>query len=336
MSDISPTTVVRTRDRKSEPLGLHVVYTPPGPRTIDLIFVHGLGGTSRLSWSYDRNLANFWPKEWLPLEPGFKDARILTFGYNANFMSQTKDLFNISDFAKDLLLQLKVGMDENVVSLEIGKVPIIFVVHSMGGLVVKKAYILGTQDVQYRDILDNVRGIVFLATPHRGSNLADMLNTLLSATFQSPKQYVTDLHRNSARISDINDQFRLYADKLELVSFFETMPTSVGIKKVVCVHVLVSSAFLSYHRCHCSLTRPPSLSLNAIPPSSATSMSSPLRSTPTTTMLTSLTHLAIPTTSVCAMSSRRSSTNSKSPSPTAAHAPSVTATASAACPAPRS
>lgn len=112
----------RSNDRRNEPLGLHVVYHPPGHRSVDIIFVHGLGGTSRLSWSWSKDLSLFWPQEWLPLEPGFTDARILTFGYNAHFMSQTKDNLNISDFAKDLLLQMKFGNDENVNSLGIGEV----------------------------------------------------------------------------------------------------------------------------------------------------------------------------------------------------------------------
>jgi hypothetical protein len=179
-------------------------------------------------------LSLFWPKEWLPLEPELKEARILTFGYNAHFMSQTRDTFNVSDFAKDLLMQMKFGTDANVKSLDIGKVPLIFVVHSMGGLVVKKAYILGCQDPQYQHILDNVCSVVFLATPHRGSSLADILNKFLYVSFHSPKQYINDLMRNSQRISDINDQFRLHADKMQIVSFFETQPTNVGLKKVVC------------------------------------------------------------------------------------------------------
>lgn len=109
-------------DRKNEPLGLHVIHHPGDSHAIDIIFVHGLGGTSRLSWSWDRDLANFWPQEWLPLEPELSDARILTFGYNAHFMSQKGDVFNISDFAKDLLLQMKFGSDANVQALDIGKV----------------------------------------------------------------------------------------------------------------------------------------------------------------------------------------------------------------------
>ncbi|KAI1329427.1 hypothetical protein F5Y16DRAFT_417831 [Xylariaceae sp. FL0255] len=234
----------RSRDRRNEPLGLHVIHDPAGQRSIDIIFVHGLGGTSRLSWSWNRDLSFFWPQEWLPLEPGFETARLLTFGYNAFFMSQSKDTFNIADFAKDLLLQMRFGNDENVQSLDIGKVPIIFVVHSMGGLVIKKAYILGSQDPQFKHVLDAVCSMVFLATPHRGSNLAEILNRFLSVSFQSPKQYINDLQRNSARIIDINDQFKLYADKIQLVSFFETQATSVGIKKMVIVER--DSAILDY------------------------------------------------------------------------------------------
>lgn len=145
--------------------------------------------------------------------------------------------------------------------LIIHKVPIIFVVHSMGGLVVKKvsganplvlypltmsrkAYILGSQDPQYQRILDTVCSIVFLATPHRGSNLADILNRFLNVSFQSPKQYVSDLQKNSARIVDINDQFKFYADKMDIVSFFETQPTPLGIKKAVS---LLRNIYCSMH-----------------------------------------------------------------------------------------
>lgn len=143
----------RSVDRSNELHGLQVLYRPDNPRAIGIIFVRGLGGISRLTWSWDRHLNRFWPKERLPLEPGFKDARVLSCRYNANFLSQTVDIFNISDFAKDLLLQVNFGSDENK-RLEVGKVSdqnvigelisqvnrvhIIFLVHSMGGVVFKK------------------------------------------------------------------------------------------------------------------------------------------------------------------------------------------------------
>ena len=77
--------------------------------------------------------------------------------------------------------------------------------------------------------------MVFLATPHRGSHLAKILNRLLQVSFQSPRQYISDLEKGSARINDINDEFRHHASKLKLVSFFETRPTgtTIGLAKTV-------------------------------------------------------------------------------------------------------
>lgn len=39
-------------------------------------------------------------------------------------MSQTKDAFNISDFAKDLLVQMRFGNDDQIRALDIGHVSI--------------------------------------------------------------------------------------------------------------------------------------------------------------------------------------------------------------------
>jgi len=110
-----------------------------------------------------------------------------------------------------------------------------------------QAYILGAADAEFKDLLQSVSSIVFLATPHRGSGLADILSKLLSVSLHSHKDYVGDLVRNSPRISDINEQFRVYAGKLQIVSFFETQPTPVGLKKIVGAYVLtLTSVRYSY------------------------------------------------------------------------------------------
>ena len=94
-------------------------------------------------------------------------------------------------------------------------------------------------------MIEAVRSIVFLATPHRGANLAEILNKLLSATLHSPKQYISDLQKSSARITDINDQFKLYQEKVQLVSFFETQPSPIGFSRKAIV-VERDSAILDY------------------------------------------------------------------------------------------
>jgi indole-3-glycerol phosphate synthase len=105
----------------------------------------------------------------------------------------------------------------------------------MGGLVVKKAYILGQNDLHYKDIVQSMASIVFLSTPHRGTNLADVLNRILTASVfnHSPKQYIAELKSNSPTLHEINEQFRHVASTLQIVSFFETMPTVIGPKKMV-------------------------------------------------------------------------------------------------------
>ena len=222
----------RSRERRADPLGLTVLHEPDGPPRADIVFVHGLGGGSRQSWSRNRDPALFWPLEWLPFEAVIASARISTFGYDTHFASHSakNNILNISDFAKSLLYGLRFATGAGERLLDIGGAPLIFVAHSMGGLVVKKAIILGQNDPNYTDIIRSVSATVFLSTPHRGTDYAETLNHLLSACVFafSPKQYIAELRSNSATLLELNEQFRNLAPSIEVVSFFETQATTIG------------------------------------------------------------------------------------------------------------
>ncbi|KAI9792951.1 MAG: hypothetical protein M1816_001273 [Peltula sp. TS41687] len=216
-----------------DPLGMSVVYRPQGERQVDLVFVHGLGGTSRLTWSKNKDLDLFWPHKFLPTEPDMTGARILTFGYDASFRPRSrKNTTTVLDFAKDLLFEMKYAKDEGddgLRDLEMGQRPIIFVVHSMGGLIVKEAYMQGLYDRDYERIVESISAIVFLSTPHRGTNLAETLKRILQASLvTAPKQYISELIKNSYTLQKLNEQFRHVAHKLDIVSFYETRTTAVG------------------------------------------------------------------------------------------------------------
>ena len=100
-----------------------------------------------------------------------------------------------------------------------------------------KAYILGKQDPMCSNIIEKVRGIVFLATPHRGAGDAKLLNLILEASpfSTSKKEYIAQLEPTSSMLQDINDQFSKMCSNLVLVSFYETMKTVFGwgIKRIV-------------------------------------------------------------------------------------------------------
>ncbi|KAL2129956.1 hypothetical protein VTI74DRAFT_7061 [Chaetomium olivicolor] len=134
----------RSRSPSVNRLGLSLVHASHDPAA-DLIFVHGLGGTSHGTWSWKRDPDNFWPN-WLAQDAELTRCRICTFKYNADFKQDTASA--TIEFSKDLLLRMKTYSGPGTADGNaIGTYPIIFVMHSMGGLVVKKAYIIGRSDI---------------------------------------------------------------------------------------------------------------------------------------------------------------------------------------------
>ncbi|KAI1738139.1 hypothetical protein F4680DRAFT_459999 [Xylaria scruposa] len=212
--------------------GLHIIHQPEHA-VLDIIFVHGLGGHSRKTWSKDHDPSFFWPGLWLPSETDIGSARISTFGYNADWRGAAKSISNVTDFAKELLFEMRFGKDGSGRDLNFGANPIIFVVHSMGGLVVKKAYLLGLHDANYQQVAKGVSAIIFLSTPHRGTNLAKILNRVLAASFQSAKHFISDLSKSSSAIEELNEEFRHVAPNLSIWSFYETLATSIGPWKIM-------------------------------------------------------------------------------------------------------
>ena len=113
----------------------------------------------------------------------------------------------------------------------------------MGGLVIKKAYILARQFQEFEALARRVRSIFFLATPHRGADLAQMLSKILQIA-SGPRPFVADLHRNSIATQSINDEFPQHCQDLQLYSFYETLPMTYGVGKALIVEK--DSAMLGY------------------------------------------------------------------------------------------
>ncbi|OAP62861.1 hypothetical protein AYL99_02088 [Fonsecaea erecta] len=203
---------------ENNPRGLTLLYPPAEPK-VEFIFVHGLRGGSVKTWCKDEQLDLFWPKEWIATDEDFQHrVRTFSFGYATDWLTSQSSQLTLHDFGRDLLHQL-----ENSPHLrKEQRTPIVLIGHSMGGLVIKKAYLLAHQ--QRKSIANRIKYVVFLATPHRGSGSAEKLNSLLTLTGWE-KAYVEDLRRNSGSLHVINDEFRTVArpDTLRLLSFYETL-----------------------------------------------------------------------------------------------------------------
>ena len=84
----------------------------------------------------------------------------------------------------------------------------------------------GQNDPAYQSIVKAISSIIFLSTPHRGTNLAESLNRILQVSFvTSPMQFIAELAAGSQTLQKLNEQFRHVAPRLQIVSFYETRPT---------------------------------------------------------------------------------------------------------------
>lgn len=132
-----------------------------------IVAVHGLNPTNtefhaEATWTDGDKL---WLKDFLPAQ--LPNARILLFGYNSNVAFETS-ISGVRENAVNLLNRLvnkRANTEER---------PIIFVAHSLGGIVVKRALVEATLDDSYKRICDATFGIAFFSTPHHGSNLGNL------------------------------------------------------------------------------------------------------------------------------------------------------------------
>ncbi|KAI4868776.1 hypothetical protein F4820DRAFT_408714 [Hypoxylon rubiginosum] len=150
----------------------------------------------------------------------------MTFGYNANLSKDTIS-GRIAEFAENLLadLQAERAYDETDQQR-----PIIFICHSLGGIVVKRALSVAHGRPIYNTLLNATRSIIFMATPHRGSDKASwgglagrILGCAKLFTTQTTK-LLEELTPFSDILEDYNVDFVNISPTVQIISFFEKEP----------------------------------------------------------------------------------------------------------------
>lgn len=115
-------------------MGLTLLYPKPGEAVeggpvVDIVAVHGLNGDAYKTRTEPKS-KSFWLQDFLPAD--LKRSRVFTFACNASvaFGNTTAD---IVDHARDLLGCLIDQREDDSEAIR----PIIFIAHSLGGIVVK-------------------------------------------------------------------------------------------------------------------------------------------------------------------------------------------------------
>ncbi|KAM9155749.1 protein SERAC1 isoform 3-T3 [Pangshura tecta] len=162
---------------------LHPQYRSSQPIKADVLFIHGLLGAAFKTWrQQDTNqplgvkafegeevYSECWPKTWLASD--CPSLRIVSVEYDTH-LSDWKTKCPIEDHRKsiayrsnELLTKLRVA--------GVGDRPLVWVSHSMGGLLVKKMLVDASKNPEMDKIVNNTRGIIFYSVPHHGSQLAE-------------------------------------------------------------------------------------------------------------------------------------------------------------------
>ncbi|KAJ5090976.1 hypothetical protein N7532_009660 [Penicillium argentinense] len=181
-----------------DPMGLTVVW-PPEYKQDDpdiVVFVHGLNGGSYRTWT---DGSTFWPKDLLPTI--LPTARVLTFGYNANIYRDCAK-GRIEEFSQTLYSDVEINRT-SVQSVAIAQ-------NKNPGA----------------SIFQVAAGVVFLATPHRGSKNArwgDIGARLCQATkLGAPRtSSAQELRLFSNTVVDINAGFVHLSNRFSIISFHE-------------------------------------------------------------------------------------------------------------------
>lgn len=221
----------------SFPDGVHVLHDRRDA-AIDICFIHGLTGNRESTWTAQGQTAP-WPKTLLP--PKLETARILTYGYDADIMRKSVAGANrLIDHATNLLTDLTTDRLCSNASTR----PLIFIAHSLGGLVCKEAILLSRNnpEAHLRGLFEFVKGIIFMGTPHKGSWMSDWARipaTALGFVKSNNKSLLTILQTNDQFLESIQVRFaamvrelRENGRRIELTCFFEELPLRV-VGKVV-------------------------------------------------------------------------------------------------------
>lgn len=236
-SDRLSTTQLRLRpDTPSPPIRRSGITILCGDArsVVDIVLLHGLNGSPEKTWAHP-STGFFWPWD---LRKRIPDARVLLFGYDADITPQFgTNLIRIKGLAESLLGNLVNKRQEDYETNR----PLIFVGHSLGGLIIKKALVLASQAVNTEAddahlIYNSTKGLMFFGTPHAGSATNNtkrvwVLQKIAKAAFtEVPPRLEAALEMHSDELADLADDFRktsLWIRRGVIIyTYFETRTTA--------------------------------------------------------------------------------------------------------------
>ncbi|KAI0102848.1 quinon protein alcohol dehydrogenase-like superfamily [Nemania sp. FL0031] len=205
------------------------ILANPDSATVDIILIHGLQGHPKNTWLYSppkekpsffsskpkkpqsqatRLQETFWPLDILSRD--FEGARIMTYGYDSRvtrwFHGPAMKL-DIDQYGESLLNATEASRRGNPHR------PLIFIVHSLGGLILKDALrrARSSREERFEHVYKSTRALLFFGTPHRGVSYTELGITAsriaTMAGFDANKKILRSLSFDATHIRVLREDF---------------------------------------------------------------------------------------------------------------------------------
>lgn len=225
----------------------------------DVVFVHGLLGGAAWTWRQrdcgsgvapprlwqqhvlgwprgeavdDSSLSysQCWPRDWLPEDLRAR-VRVLLVDYDS-WWSRRRPQCHPSSGRGDWLEERAAELLSALREVGVGGRPVVFVCHSLGGLLVKQLLVMAADSAraEERAVWLGTRGLVFAAVPHLGSAAASLLHSRPLHPLFQPSLELSQLCSSNQQLHQLHSQFEQLVEvrRPRLLSVLETEGTRLA------------------------------------------------------------------------------------------------------------
>ncbi|MFF2912712.1 alpha/beta fold hydrolase [Paenibacillus sp. NPDC057934] len=172
-----------------------------------VIFLHGIGGSPYDTWRKDAHSQTLF--ELLMQEASLREVEFYSYGYRTSIKPWQYDFRTVAELLySDIQVNLP-GKD------------IIFVAHSMGGLVVQQ-YIVNRYEAFDNTNLSLVKGVAYLSVPFHGSGLAELLPSWLA------NNQIKSLRRKNPQLIQLEKNWNKYVYRGGIVALPEHLKHEIS------------------------------------------------------------------------------------------------------------
>jgi len=189
----------------------------------DVVFVHGIRGGPYITWRSEgtsdthSTRESCWPSHWLAED--LPHARLISVEFAAPVTSWEGGSGPVKQTAWKIAEKLR--------DAGVGSRPLVFVAHSMGGIIVKEILAHETERLATSSLTGNTQGIVFISTPHHGVWLAHLAWGLRHIG-ACPAPCLNTM-KPGPYLEDLNSKIQQWAKRrqIPILSFAEMQTTKV-------------------------------------------------------------------------------------------------------------